>query len=88
MVKGALPNFLPFNYVQNKIAIVEQENEEDYIAMQYLIENDWTLLLTKSMEAGKIWDLKRKIAGGPTYELVGKRKVYYDQKAKNPKKDQ
>ena len=56
--------------------------------MQYLIENDWTLLLTKSMEAGKIWDLKRKIAGGPTYELVGKRKVYYDQKAKNPKKDQ
>ena len=78
---------LPFKFVQNKIAIVEKENEKDYVAIQYLIENDWNLLLTKctDQDAEKKWELKRKIAGGPIYELVGTRKVYYDHNAKNPK---
>ena len=55
--------------------------------MQYLIENDWNLVLTKCMdqEAEKKWELKRKIAGGQLCELVGIRKVYYDQRAKCPK---
>ena len=45
-MKGALP----FKFAQNKIALVEKENETDYIAMQYLIENDWNLVVTKSMD--------------------------------------
>ena len=86
-LKQLFHQLLPFKFVQNKIAIVEKENETDYIAMQYLIENDWNLVLTKCMdqEAEKKWILKRKIAGGQLCELVGIRKVYYDQRAKFPK---
>ena len=88
-MKGALPQLLPFKFVQNKIAIVEQENETErnYVAMQYLIENDWDLVLTKCMdqEAEKTWELKQKIAGGKLRDLVGIRKVYHDHNAKNPK---
>ena len=78
---------LPFKFVQNKIAIVEKENETDYIAMQYLIENDWNLVVTtKDQEDGKTWELKQKIgAGGQLRDLVGTRKVYYDRHAKSPK---
>ena len=77
---------MPFKFVQNKIAIVEQENETDYVAIQYWIENDWNLVLTKceEQEAEKKWVLKQKIAG-QLCELVGRRKVYYDNRAKNPK---
>ena len=77
---------LPFKFVQNKIAIVEKENETDYIAMQYLIENDWNLVVTTKadQEDGKTWELKQKI-GGQLRDLVGTRKVYYDRHAKKPK---
>ena len=54
--------------------------------MQYWIENDWNLVLSKceDQEAEKKWVLKQKIAG-QLCELVGRRKVYYDNRAKNPK---
>ena len=84
-VKQLVKQALPFKFVQNKIAIVEKENETDYIAIQYLIENDWNLVVTtKDQEDGKTWELKQKI-GGQLRDLFGTRKVYYDRHAKNPK---
>ena len=71
---------LPFKLRRNKIAIVEQENETDYITMQYLIKKDWNLEVTKceDQEAGKTWNLKQKLADGQLRDLVGVRKIYYE----------
>ena len=78
---------LPFKLRRNKIAIVEQETRTDYIAMQYLIEKDWNLEVTKceDQEAGKTWNLKQKLADGQLRDLVGVRKIYYDKNSKHPK---
>ena len=86
-VKQLLKGALPFKFAQNKIALVEKENETDYIAMQYLIENDWNLVVTKSMdpEGSQPWQLQQKMSGGQLRNLVGIRKVYYEKYAKNPK---
>ena len=84
-VKQLLKGALPFKFAQNKIALVEKENETDYIAMQYLIENDWNLLVTKSIEGSQPWQLQQKMSGGQLRNLVGIRKVYYEKYAKNPK---
>ena len=83
MVNG----LLPFEFCHNKIALVEKENKKDYIAMQYLIENAWNLVVTKCLdqEAENTWELKQKMDGGQLRDLPGTRKVYHDQKAKNPK---
>ena len=78
---------LPFKLYQNKIALVEKENQKDYIAMQYLIENDWNLVVTKSMnpEGSQSWQLQQKLSSGQLRNLDGIRKVYYEKCAKNPK---
>ena len=78
---------LRFKLRRNKIAIVEQENETDYITMQYMIKKDWNLEVTKCMgqEAGKTWNLKQKLADGQLRDLVGVRKIYYEKYCKNPK---
>ena len=81
-MKGALS----FKFAQNKIALVETENEKDYIAMQYLIENDWTLVVTKCMDPnGPQWQMQQKMSNGQLRNLVGKRQVYHEQYAKHPK---
>jgi len=86
-VKQVVNGLLPFEFCHNKIALVEKENKKDYIAMQYLIENAWNLVVTKCLdqEAENTWELKRKMDGGQLRDLPGTRKVYHDQKAKNPK---
>ena len=78
---------LRFKLRRNKIAIVEQETRTNYIAMQYLIENDWNLEVTrcKDQEAGETWELKQKLADGQLRDLVGVRKIYYDKNSKYPK---
>ena len=73
---------LPFKLYQNKIALVEKENQKDYIAMQYLIENDWNLVVTKCDQS---WQLQQKLSSGQLRNLDGIRKVYYEKCAKNPK---
>jgi len=86
-VKQLVNGILPFEFCHNKIALVEKENKKDYIAMQYLIENAWNLVVTKCLdqEAENTWELKQKMDGGQLRDLPGTRKVYHDQKAKNPK---
>ena len=83
MVKEALP----FKFAQNKIAIVEKENPKDYTAMQYLIDDNWSLVVTKCMDprGSQTWQLKQKMSDGQLHNLVGIEKVYHEKYAKNPK---
>ena len=78
---------LPFEFCQNKIALVEKENSQDYVAMQYLVENKWNLIVNQcqSDQAEDKWELKRKIPNGQTINLIGERIVYHEKNAKNPK---
>ena len=79
---------LPFKPCQNKIALVEKENEKDYDAIQYLIENDWNLEVTKCLDpevAQKTWQLKRKMEDGKVRDLPGRRITYHDKYSKIPK---
>ena len=87
-LKQLFHQLLPFKFVQNKIAIVEKENEKDYIAIQYLIENDWNLEVTKCLDpevAQKTWQLKRKMDDGQVRDLPGKRIKYQEKYSKIPK---
>ena len=77
-----LVNALPFRFCQNKIALVEKENTADFEAMQYLIENDWNLMVSKVQDT---LALKRKMPDGQLMDLHGKKIVYHDKFAKNPK---
>ena len=72
-VKQLLKGALPFKFAQNKIAIVEKENPKDYTAMQYLIDDNWNLVVTKSMdpEGSQPWQLQQKLSGGQLGNLVG-----------------
>ena len=76
---------LPFEPCQNKIAVVEKENATDYVAIQYLIEHDWTLEVTKCLDPEKAWQLKRKMNDGELRNLPGIQKVYQDKYSTNPK---
>ena len=78
---------LPFNFTQNKVALVQEENEKDYKAIQYLVNNDWNLVVTKCMDPkdSQTWQLKQKMSDGQLRNLVGIEKVYHDKYAKNPK---
>ena len=79
---------LPFEPCQNKIAVVEKENKTDYVAIQYLIEHDWNLEVTKCLDpekAQKTWQLKRKMDDGELRNLPGIQKVYQDKFSKVPK---
>ena len=82
-MKGALP----FKFPQNKLALVQKENEKDYKAIQYLVNNDWNLVVTKCMDPkdSQTWQLKQKMSDGQLRNLVGIEKVYHDKYAKNPK---
>ena len=77
-----LVNALPFSFCQNKIALVEKENTADFEAMQYLIENEWNLMVSKVQDT---LALKRKMPDGQLIDLHGKKIVYHDKFAKNPK---
>ena len=74
-------------YKTNKIALIEKENYRDYIVMQYFVENDWNLVVTKCVdqEARKTWDVKQELASGQLRDLGGVRKIYYEKYCKNPK---
>ena len=78
---------LPFKFTQNKLALVQKENKKDYKAIQYLVNNDWNLVVTKCMDpkGSQTWQLKQKMSGGQLRNLVGIEKVYHDMHAKNPK---
>ena len=68
---------------KSKIALIEKENAVDYITKQYLIENDWNLLITKGMDPEESpWQLQQKMSDGQLRDLVGYRKVYLENYSK------
>ena len=69
--------------------MVEKENKTDYVAIQYLIEHDWNLEVTKCLDpekAQKTWQLKRRMDDGELCNLPGFQKVYQDKYSNRPKK--
>ena len=84
-INDSFPFFEPCH---NKIALVEKENDTDYVAMQYLIDNNWNLEVSKCLDpekAQKTWELKRKMDDGQLCTLPGIQKVYQDKYSKIPK---
>ena len=68
------------------VAIIERETDEDYVAVQYVVQNNWELHLTKSKDAnGDVWIMHRKTPEGEMVLLKGKRKVFEAAKEKHPK---
>ena len=69
------------------IAIVEKENREDYVAVQYIIQDQWDLHVSKNQESSEDceWVMHRKTPDGEMILLKGTRKIFHDSKAKNPK---
>ena len=84
-INDSFPFFEPCH---NKIALVEKEHSTDYVAMQYLIDDNWNLVVTKCLDpekTEKTWQLKRKMDSGEVRNLPGVRKVYQEKYSKIPK---
>lgn len=73
---------LDFAWVDNKIAIVDKEEEYvKYDATQYLIKDKWTVVICKNPNAGKEgdpkWIMKRKVVDDDDYFINGAKKEYF-----------
>ena len=69
------------------ISIVEKENRNDYIAVQYVIQDKWELHITRNPDVNdeNVWMMQRKTPEGQLISLKGKRKIFDDSKSKCPK---
>ena len=77
-----------FIWAHNKVAIIEQETKDDYLAYQYMVQNGWKLLIGRNEKVSPDdpkWTLKRIEPSGKLISLEGKRKIYYDKNSKCPK---
>merc|ERR1711976_233943 len=67
---------LNFVWAHNKLAIVANETDEDYLADQYLVENGWSLMICKNENGNpddpenQTWTLKRLEPSGETTTLA------------------
>ena len=77
---------LPFKWLNNKLAVVEEETDAEYIAYQYFIRNKWTLKVIQNPNPGPKWILKKKNENGDFVTLFGKQKSYPECKEKIPKR--
>ena len=81
---------LSLPWAQNTFSIVEKENRNDYIVIQYVIDNKWELLITRNDnkdEDDKVWKVERQTPEGQMILLKGKRQVFQAgaPNEKNPK---
>ena len=79
---------LSFLWPQNMVAIVEKENQNDYIAVQYVIQDHWELFISRNVNDdgdGNVWMVKRKTPEGQMMLLKGKRQVFRTSNEKNPR---
>ena len=69
------------------IAIVEKENREDYVAVQYVVEDKWELHISKNQEStdDPVWTMHRKTPEGEMILLKGKRRIFEASKEKHQK---
>ena len=82
---GQLKQWLkPFNPCHNKVALVQDEKFQKYEVMQYLVENEWNLVVQKSLTTQQKWELMRKMDDDTLQNLHGTTKIYDDKFAKNP----
>ena len=66
-----------FKWLEPKVAIVEEENDGEYIAHQYLIKrNGLKLQLAKNTCSGSKWVLKQETDDGKCRTMFGKLKSY------------
>ena len=82
---------LSLPWAQNTFSIVEKENRNDYIVIQYVIDDKWELLITRNDnedEDDYIWKVERQTPEGQTVLLKGKRQVFQAgaPNEKNPKR--
>ena len=82
---------LSLPWSQNTFSIVEKENRNDYIVVQYVIDNKWELLITRNDnkdEDDKVWKVERQTPEGQMILLKGKRQVFQAgaPNEKNPKR--
>eukprot|EP00093_Oithona_nana_P000306 00306.XXX_349_878_1 [CDS] Oithona nana genome sequencing. len=70
---------LSFPWAQNMVAIVEKENPHDYIVVQYVVQNNWELYVTRDLNDngdGNVWMVQRKSPEGQMILLNGKRQIF------------
>ena len=70
------------------MSVVEKENRNDYIVIQYVIKNKWELIITRNdNEDDKVWKVERQTPEGQMVLLKGKRQVFQAgaPNEKNPK---
>ena len=77
---------LPFKWLNNKLAVVEEETNAEYIAYQYFIRNKWALKVIQNPNPGPKWILKKKNENGDFVTLFGKQKSYPECKEEIPKR--
>ena len=61
------------------VAIVEKENPHDYIVVQYVVQNNWELYVTRDLNDngdGNVWMVQRKSPEGQMILLKGKRQIF------------
>ena len=79
---------LSLPWAQNTVSVVEKENRNDYIVIQYVIKNKWELIITRNdNEDDKVWKVERQTPEGQMVLLKGKRQVFQAgaPNEKNPK---
>ena len=68
---------------------MENETNDEIFAIQYLIQNNWELVVTKNPDSVSQpqWILKRRKTDGNLEIPEGIPKVYFNKNCKNPKLD-
>ena len=93
-IKNKMENYIQFSaklsflWPQNMVAIVEKENQNDYIAVQYVIQDHWELFISRNVNDDgddNVWTLKRKTPEGQMILLKGKRQIFRTSNEKNPR---
>ena len=73
-------------WVQSKLAVVEVDKEYQYYeANQYSIENGMELEIRKNHLGNSKWLVSQKLPNNSLKPLLGKPRVFYADKEKNPR---
>ena len=75
-----------FPWAQNKLAVVEEDKEYEYEAIQYSIKNQWELEIKKNdMGNNTKWLVSKKMPDGRWLPLFGKRRLFSVANEENPR---
>ena len=74
-----------FPWAQNKLAVVENDKEYEYEAVQYSIKNHFQLEIRKNHMENTKWLVLQKLPDGSLKPLFGKPRVFSVAKEMNPR---